>query len=654
MEFLKNNRRFDFLYGGKPFAELQFEITQEESGNTLTTEYMLLDGLKVTNVATKYGDSYEWVNWFENTSEQPTEIISELWDASVTLPIAHEEPLAWTAYQRNIEDVTVVYNPTGSTWRYDEFNSCVDQVDNHMFIGHLPPHFTKTYTASGGRSSEENAPFFNVYKSGEGYMFAIGWSGQWNCSVSRTENELTIQTKIEDTHFRILPGERIRTSSFVLMPYKGSVAESHNKWRKLVKENFSIIGQKGRDEHAPLCAIIWGGMQTEDVLDRIETIRKNQLPFEYIWMDAGWYGADTSPSPDEFEGDWGKHTGDWRVSSLVHPDGLKIIADAIHEAGMKYVLWFEMERAQCTTPIVEQHPEYFLFPDKEGVTDVLLNLGYEDAWNYCYNTIANMIEEVGIDCYRQDFNMSPLPYWRKNDEDDRKGISEIKHINGMYRLWDALLERFPHLLIDNCASGGRRIDIETLRRSMPLTRSDYQCGANHLTEGTQCHHLNYNLWMPFSGCGTGRVYDTYRIRSAYSPTLRADYAFSKREVFGKDAEKMNWLKEHLEEYLKIRPYMSEDFYPLTQVSDRTDVWCAAQFDRPLYNDGIVQVFRREKSPYETACFTLYGIDKTCDYIFMDADDNSEIIISGSKLVERGFEVTLENKRSSKIYFYKRR
>ena len=47
--------------------------------------------------------------------------------------------------------------------------------------------------------------------------------------------------------------------------------------------------------------------------------------------------------------------------------------------------------------------------------------------------ISKIIKEVGIDCYRQDFNFSPLSYWRKNDDFDRRGITEIKHINGMYQ-----------------------------------------------------------------------------------------------------------------------------------------------------------------------------------------------------------------------------
>ena len=136
-----------------------------------------------------------------------------------------------------------------------------------------------------------------------------------------------------------------------------------------------------------------------------------------------------------------------------------------------------------------------------------MNLGNEEAWEYCFETLSKLIEELNIDCYRQDFNFSPLAYWRKNDDPDRKGISEIKHINGMYRLWDELLKKFPHMIIDDCASGGRRIDIETLRRSIPLWRSDLQCPANYDIEGSQNHNLSFNLWMPYSGTGSGRSYD---------------------------------------------------------------------------------------------------------------------------------------------------
>lgn len=647
MDMLKSSRRFQFLYGGKQLEEYDIDITQTLDQDTLTTVYTFTDGLKVTNIARKYGKygAYEWVNWFENASAHPTEIISGLWDCHITLPMAHEEVRRRTAFLPELSTSTLVYAPTGSTWCTKEFYCKIDDKAT------LSPGMSKEFKTSGGRSSEAQAPFFNVHKEGRGYLFAIGWTGQWKCSISRGEDDITFKSGLEDTHFRLMPGEKIRTSSVVMMPYEGTVTESQNKWRRLVKEQFSPVGTGNRDKQLPFCAGIWGGMTTESVLKRINIIKKAGIPFDYVWMDAGWYGTSDKSSPDEFEGDWSSFTGDWRVNPLIHPDGLKDVSKAIHDAGMKFLLWFEPERVIRTMPEVRVHPEYFLKPEDDKDSNLLLNLGDPDAWEYCFCTLAGLIEELNIDCYRQDFNFPPLKLWRINDTDDRRGMTEIKHIMGMYRLWDALLERFPQLLIDNCASGGRRIDIETLRRSVPLWRSDAQCPANYPCEVAQAHTLNFNAWMPYSGTGTGRFYDTYRMRSAYGAGMTTNYTFSEKDTFGDDEEKLVWLKKCGEEFVKLRPYYSEDFYPLAEATDRLDVWSAVQFDRPSDQTGIIQVFRRENAPYDSASYSLGGVKEGSVYTFTDADDGKSIMISGQDLKEKGFPVKIETKRTAKIYLY---
>lgn len=653
MDFLKNNKRFSFKLGGADAWDSDYKSEVTSIGNEVTTVYQFGGGIKITNIAKKYDKfgAYEWVNYIENTSEQPSEIISDLWDCDCTLPIKYEENRKWEAYFPETKTATKVYAPTGSVWSKTEFSCDIDAIRDNRRINHICPGDTKEYSASGGRSSEERAPFFNVHKEGEGYILALGWTGQWKCQISRANDSVTFKSKIEDTFFRLMPGEKLRTSSVVIMPYKCDVADSHNKWRRLVKENFSLIGKEGRDQNGPLCAGIWGGMKTQSVLDRIETIKNNALPFEYIWMDAGWYGIDTKPTPDEFEGDWGCHTGDWRVSPLVHPQGLKDVSKAVHDAGMKFLLWFEPERVIRTTPTAVAHPEYFLSSNNPNDNNRLLNLGNEEAWEYCFEMLSRLIEELNIDCYRQDFNFQPLACWRKNDDPDRKGITEIKHINGLYRLWDELLKKFPHLIIDNCASGGRRIDIETLRRSIPLWRSDLQCPANYDIEGSQCHNLSFNLWMPYSGTGSGNGYDEYRTRSAYTAALTCQYPWTEKETFCDTEEKVDFIKKYTEEYLKVRPYFSEDFYPLTELSEKLDVWCAMQFNRPYKSDGIIEVFRRENAPYETACFMLRGLDESADYLLTDAD-GGEFTVSGKELSQNGLKITVPDKHKAKIYFYK--
>ncbi|MDY5230831.1 MAG: alpha-galactosidase [Eubacteriales bacterium] len=654
MEFLKKQNLFSFLYDGKNIWDCEVQKTVSENDNEIITELALSDGLKVTNIAKKHGDNaYEWVNRFENTGSEPTKILSDIWDCDYVIPFEKDEKKGHTAYEPDKDKIMKVYAPSGSTWSAYEFYADPDKVDGSNF---LPYHLTpdrphQCYQNYGGRSSDQRAPFFNLKRENKGVIFAIGWTGQWRCELDRTDEGVRIRTKVEDTHFRLMPGEKIRTSSIVIMPYMGTVIQAQNQWRRLVKKYFSLIGKPGRDKEGIFCAGVWGGMSDTGIKERVQKIKEYNIPVDDIWMDAGWYGMGKTPSPDEFEGDWSVQAGDWRANPYIHPNGLIDVSEEIADAGKKFLLWFEPERSLCSKPVAKEHPEYFLMPEEDDNEHWLLNLGDEAAWNYCFDTLAEFIEKLNLHYYRQDFNFSPLPYWRKNDTEDRVGISEIKHIMGLYRLWDALLERFPHLMIDNCASGGRRIDIETLRRSVPLWRSDAQCPANYRCEIAQMHNMSFASWMPYSGTGSGREWgDMYRIRSAYAGALTTNYSFSEKALFG-NPEQMMWFKKMGEEYLKVRPYFYEDFYPLTQISERTDIWSAAQYDRPDKGDGIVQVFRREDAPYTDATFTLFAIQADKTYVFHDADTDKEVKISGKQLAEKGFSAHIPEKRTAKLYFY---
>ena len=81
-------------------------------------------------------------------------------------------------------------------------------------------------------------------------------------------------------------------------------------------------------------------------------------------------------------------------------------------------------------------------------------------------------------------------------------------------------------------------------------------------------------------------------------------------------------------------------------------WCAWQYNRPENSDGIIQVFKREHSPYTTAIYKLKGL--TCDkiYIVEDIDTNNCIELSGKELMEVGFEVAIKESRVAKIFTYK--
>ena len=82
------------------------------------------------------------------------------------------------------------------------------------------------------------------------------------------------------------------------------------------------------------------------------------------------------------------------------------------------------------------------------------------------------IDENGVDFYRQDFNTDPLAYIENHETEGRRGANENHYASGLLRFWDGLQEKHPGMLMDACASGGRRNDVDVMKRMVPLIRSD--------------------------------------------------------------------------------------------------------------------------------------------------------------------------------------
>ena len=241
---------------------------------------------------------------------------------------------------------------------------------------------------------------------------------------------------------------------------------------------------------------------------------------------------------------------------------------------------------------------------------MLLNLGHPGAWQWVVETVSALITENGVDCYREDFNIDPGPFWALADEDGRKGLTEIRFVEGLYRYWDELRRRHPGLLIDNCASGGRRLDLETVSRSVALWRTDYNCFPFMKPEASQLHGAGLNLWLPLNATSPmAAPGDTYQARSAYSAGLVLSLEeFGMNDVQARDFP-WDWYRQRISEMKRLRPYFLGDFYPLTPCSIDPDAWMAYQLVVPEKQEGAVLAFRRAESPMTTASFQLQGLQE---------------------------------------------
>ena len=225
------------------------------------------------------------------------------------------------------------------------------------------------------------------------------------------------------------------------------------------------------------------------------------------------------------------------------------------------MLWIEPERAKAGTPVAVDHPDWCLSGDP---SNLLVDIGNPEAWQWCFDTISELIETNDIDWFRNDANINPLVGWRNADEPNRKGVHEVRYINGLYRLWSELLRRFPHLKIDNCSSGGRRLDFAILRYSVPLWASDMDCYPEVKAEWQQHHVAGLSDWLPVFSLGTQNQAggDTYNFHSTITSGVVVHYfSFARAPIT--DGYPHAWLKARLKEFHATKHLYCGDFYLLS-------------------------------------------------------------------------------------------
>jgi alpha-galactosidase len=354
------------------------------------------------------------------------------------------------------------------------------------------------------------------------------------------------------------------------------------------------------------------------------------IRYDCWWQDAGWYPCDGVG--------WVK-TGTWEPDRRRFPKGLREVSDFCHANGIRSMVWFEPERVHMNTWLAENHPEWIHGGAKGG----LLDLGNPECRKWATDHFDKLLTDEGIDIYRQDYNIDPIEFWRAADAEDRQGITEIRHVEGYLAYWDELLRRHPKMFIDTCASGGRRNDVETLRRAVPMLRSDYTFEP----VGEQCHTYGVSFWMPFHGTGFIEI-SKYLGRSCMAPEFTLGCDMRRKDL------DYDTLRQLVKECRRMAPFFFGDYYPLTSYSLKNDVWMAWQYDRPDLGEGAVQVFRRADSPYETARLRLRGLRPDATYEVQDIEPHEQPVrVAGKALMDDGLPVTLKAKPDSAIFLYRR-
>lgn len=596
-------------------------------------------GLEVRCVGLEYADfpAVEWTLHFRNAGTQDTPILDSIQALDATLAMTPGRGAR-------------LRHARGSWVRMDDFAPMVTSLGANegdpAGFWHSGSGNPVRIEPENGRSSSHAMPFFNVDMFDHGVIEAIGWTGEWEAAFGWQGDTLRLQAGMKRTHLRLRPGEEIRSPGILLLFWEGDWLRGQNLLRRFIRAHHApeINGQTAR---VPLCLGAWGENYSESFIAQARWLKEQQLPVDYLWVDAGWYGAPAATSPaDAAKSEWCTQVGNWFPNPTYYPGGMAPLGEALQELGIGFLLWHEPERACMGTAWAREHPEYLL-----GEGEIrLVNLGNPDARRMVIDHLTRHIAEGRISCLRQDFNMDPRGPWAWGDAPDRIGMTEIQHITGLYEVWDTLRERFPGLLIDNCAGGGQRIDLETLSRSLPLWRDDVQTIGGYSITAMQTQTHGLGLWTPLSPGVCDRE-DDYAFRSALGPGMvlnMGEFQTDQTKHFS-----IEWLRRNLAQFEEVRDLFLGDFYPLLEFSLSEDAWAVWQYDRPERGDGMVIAFRRAASPFDSLTIPLRTLDPAARCALRNLDTGETAHHSGHDLTHVGLPIAIPARPGSALFTYRR-
>jgi len=311
------------------------------------------------------------------------------------------------------------------------------------------------------------------------WFWQIEHNGSWHWEISNVSERDNYADDVyaylggpDDLHSsawkNLKPGETYETIPVAIGCVRGGFAEAVEA---LTRYRRAICLKKRKDNSR--CSVIfndymnclWGDPTEGKELPMIAAAAKAGC--EYFVIDAGWYA--------DLHEDWSQTIGAWQPSATRWPHGLKFVLDRVRQAGMTPGLWLEPEVAGAKSSLAQKPDSWFLTRHGKRVfknSRLLLDFRNPEVRSYLDQVMARLVNEYGIGYIKMDYNVDSLQGTELNTDSFGQGL--LEH-NGAHLAWlDDLLSRYPGLVVENCGSGGGRMDYAMLSRLQLQSMTDQE------------------------------------------------------------------------------------------------------------------------------------------------------------------------------------
>ena len=505
-------------------------------------------------------------------------------------------------------------------------------------------------------------PFFVLHNSltGEHVIGHLGWNTNWEMALECKEDkpdvhpwgdvlarsywlDVEIGPRAKDALRVLAPNESASSPAVHLGVVAGdfdtAVQAMHTHVRKSVRPKFPPVRAHLVQYLAP------GDQGYMDAHGRMDqgAIYKNidlaaEVGSELFILDCGWFAlrGDYQPHPERF------------------PEGLDPVISYCRKKGLLFGIWTEPERAESSTPLYKQHPEWMLEKHNIDVTQPA-------AAAYVEQELHRQIQQYDLDLIRVAYDTH---FTKEGGVTERHGVRENNYWRQMdvtYDIYRRTQEKYPHLVMQNCAAGIGRGGLG-------------MAGLFH--EG----YMTDGLWMPqvvqvFSGRTVGFPPETYVIAhnavreqlfgrpSNFDTYLRCQYTLGVPQILSGmiapsvdkvSPQRIQSFKRYAELYKNfIRPILPvAKVYHHEPVNSRGGVesspWFAMQFMAPDRSRGWATLVRIGQSGEPSYLFKPKGIDLGKVYRVTFDSSGDAVEIPGWQLARDGLAVRLETRTSSEL------
>ena len=414
--------------------------------------YESSDGYRITAYHIKKNDVYECYTVFENHADSVAilEMISSFVVTDIDADTLHRATSFWSAEGKLLSQKLTSLNMepswSGHGIRIEKFGQ----------IGSMPVRKWFPFVAVENSKTKE---FVGVQ---------LYCPSSWQIELFRYKEPVTLSGGLADFDYghwykEIAPGECFTTPKAVVAT-GDSLEKVCDKLVKAQNPNISPV-----DEDLPVIfneyCTSWGNPTIENLEKTAKKLEGSGV--KYLVMDSGWYKEEGK--------NWWDTIGDWNVSKTLFPNGLKEVCDMIKSYGLIPGIWFEMENV---APLSRIYGETDHLLSRHGMPLNVLGhrfLDMRDEWcvNYLDEKVIKLLRESGYGYLKVDYNEN-IGVGCDGAESLGEGLRQYVLAGQNY--FKRMKEQIPDLVIENCASGGHRLEPSTMELCSQASFSDaHEC-----------------------------------------------------------------------------------------------------------------------------------------------------------------------------------